>query len=302
MINYKSNNKILLELNFYYIYLFNNYLNFFFNFNFINNTIINKLFIKNFFFIKNKTNIYLNTKLIHKFNVFDSSLINYPSITNTFNYSKKNKINTFKLFNLIFLFNYSLFNSNFKFNHNFKLFYLYNSSKNFIIIDSNKFISRWKDSYDLIYNIFFFNYNPLIFSTKLFKKETLSLNWNYNYFDNNLWNYYFPFFNYKLTKYNRKSDFFFEKLSFFNINFFIITDCTYHFKNIHYMKKKNYFSIGLVNVNLDPWLVSYPIISFFDNFITQSFFFKFMISINKIVYYSKFFLFKNLWNLSKFKL
>ncbi len=60
------------------------------------------------------------------------------------------------------------------------------------------------------------------------------------------------------------------------------------------MKKKNYYTIGLLNINLDPWLVNYPIISFFDNFLTQNFFLKFLISINKLVFFSKFFLFKKL--------
>ena len=188
-----------------------------------------------------------------------------------------------------------MFNSTFKANFNFKMFCLYETSKQLLIIDSKKFINRWKDAYDLIFNIFFFNYNPLIFSTKFFKNETLSINWNYNYFDINLWNYFFPFFIFKLTKYNHKSSFFFEKLNFLNINFFLITDCTYHFKNVHYMKKKNSYTVGLVNVNLNPWIISYPIISFFDSFISQSLFFKFIIIIKKLVFLKKFIFLKKLW-------
>jgi hypothetical protein len=103
-------------------------------------------------------------------------------------------------------------------------------------------------------------------------------------------------------RYNFKSNFFFEKLIYFNINFFLLTDCSYHYKNIYYMKKNNAFTIGLININLSPWIISYPIITFFDNYITQFFFFKFIISINKLVIYSKFFLFKKIWTQFNVKL
>jgi len=293
---FKNNN---LEINYYFFYIFKNF-PIFYNKNFI--------YIKYFLnsselinFNKKLYNTYNNYKINYLFNNFKSNLIENNISSIRLNLTKNKNYSFLKFFNLIFLFNLSMFNTIFKFNHNFKFFYLYENSKQLFIIDSKKFINRWKDSYDLFFNIFFFNYNPLIFSTKFFKNETLSMNWNYNFFEINLWNYFFPFFVFKLNKYNHKSNFFFEKLNFLNINFFLITDCTYHFKNIHYMRKNNHYTIGLVNVNLNPWIVSYPIISFFDSFITQSFFFKFLITINKLVMYSKFTNFKNLWYKFKIK-
>ncbi len=154
---------------------------------------------------------------------------------------------------------------------------------------------RWIESYNLIFNIFYYNFNPLFFGTVLFKNEILALNWNYNYFDINLWKYYFPFFIFKLNNYNKKTDFFFEKLNTYNINFFFISDCQYHYKNLHYLKKKNQYTLGLINFNINPWLVSYPILSFFENFLIQSFFFKFIIYIQKKTLLEQYCFFKKIW-------
>ena len=129
----------------------------------------------------------------------------------------------------------------------------------------------------------------------MFKNEILALNWNYNYFDINLWKYYFPFFIFKLNNYNKKTDFFFNKLNDFGVNFIFLTDCHYHYKNNHYLKKKNFYTIGLVNINLDPWIVNYPLISFFENFLVQSFFFKFITYISKRVMFTQYHYFKKIW-------
>lgn len=254
---------------------------------------INHSFFNNLIY-KNITK-YINVKVNFKFNNFkEFSNLSNLSLKKFF-FLKKNKKTNFSLFNLFFLFNFSIFNSHFKTHHTFNFFCLYSFSNKLILIDPNKFLTRWKEAYDLIFNIFYYNFNPLIFSTNLFKNETLALNWNYNFFDINLWKYYFPFFIFKLSNFNKKADFFFDKMSFRGINFFLITDCQYHFKNLHYISKKKFYSIGLVNINLNPWVVSYPIITFFENFLTQSFFFKFLIFIEKKVLFQKYIYFKNIW-------
>jgi hypothetical protein len=163
------------------------------------------------------------------------------------------------------------------------------------MIDSTKIFHRWRDGLELLYNVFFYNFNSIIFSSPNFKNETLALNWNNNHFDMNLWKYYYPFFIFKLHKYNNRSGFFFEKLSNSDINFFIIVDCFYQYKNLFYLKKKNYYSVGLVSINIDPWIVTYPIIGFFENFVIQLFFFKLLILMQRRSLFFKFHHFKTLW-------
>lgn len=80
----------------------------------------------------------------------------------------------------------------------------------------------------------------------------------------------------------------------FNFNYFIVTDCHYHFKTLFYLKKNRNFTLGLVNVNDNPNVVSYPIISFFDSYLVQLFFFKLIFYIKKQVYFLKYIYFKKI--------
>lgn len=252
--------------------------------------------IKYIFFYNKKLSSYLNTKINYKINNLNFKLLNNDKkISKNFFINKNNTNFNKKFFNLFFLFTYSMYNSYFKVNNVNTFFYLKNVKNKIIIIDLKKFSNRWNDAYNLIFNIFYYNFNALFFGTNLFKNETLALNWNYNYFDINLWKYYFPFFIFKLNNYNKKTDFFFDKLNNFNINFIFVTDCHYHYKNIHYLKKKSIYTLGLVNINLNPWLVDYPLISFFENFLIQSFFFKLIIYINKKVLFDNYKYFKKIW-------
>lgn len=107
---------------------------------------------------------------------------------------KNDNITELRLFNIFFFFNYSLFDYKFKTHANFKLFYLTDSTSPYLIVDTSKFLARWKNSYFFLYNIFFHNCNPIIFGSFIFKKEILALNWHYNFFEINLWRYFFLFF------------------------------------------------------------------------------------------------------------
>jgi len=303
-----KNFNIANSLEFYYIYV---YIYKFFNFIFFrNNFFFKKTFFLNFkiylllnFFNINcirknnfkKINKYINFNINFKINSFNEFQVSEINSINKISLISKNSFSIFKIFNLFFLFNYSIYNMNFKAHHLYKLFYFFSLKNKISLIDSNKFLNRWKDAYDLLYNVFYYDFNPIIFGSNLFKNEILSLNWNYGIFDINLWKFYFPFFVFKLNKFNKKTDFFFEKLSSLGVNFYLITDCEYHFKNIHYIKKKYFYSIGLVNINMDPWSVTYPIISFFESFLTQLFFFKLLIFIERKANYFKYCNFKIYW-------
>jgi hypothetical protein len=246
--------------------------------------------IKKNFILKN----YLDVKVKHKIE-FKRNTPSLNIADNTINKVNYFPTTYFKLFNLFFLFNYSIFNVNFKLNFKLNFFLVKEFKKKIILININKFFSRWIDSYNIFYNIFYYNFLPLTFGSSLMKNEILALNWYYSKFDINLWNYYFPFFIFKLNNYNKKSDYFFEKLFYTDINFFFIVDSVYHYKNLYYFNRYNYYTIGLIDMNLDPSLVSYPIINFFNNYNIQIFFFKLILFIQKSVFFKKFSYFKNIW-------
>ena len=290
------------EFSFFFFFLlkFFNFLIFFKNVSFFQKFVkINKQLL---FFFKVS---HLNYKNKYDKNKYDGLKINFKLdfynnidnidfiVINKYNFQNKNIQN--QLFDVFFLFNYSIFNSKFKYYHDYKFFYVCNHKNKIIVIHSVKFLARWKDAYDLIFNIFYYNFNPLIFGSPFFKNQILSLNWNYNNFEVNIWKYYFSFFIFKLNNFSSKSDFFYSKLRDLNINFFFVTDCFYHFKNLHYFKRHDYYTVGLININISPWLISYPIISFFDNFLIQLFFIKLLIYLQKQVLLIKYKFFLKIW-------
>lgn len=247
----------------------------------------------------------MNKKIFNKFNNFlpsynlnkNSNWESFSSFDSSMNKIEQTnliKIN-WTLSNLFFLFNYSVFNVKFKKNHNLSFFSITTSKEKIIVINSQKLINRWKSSYDFMFNIFYFDLNFTIFSSPVFKKETLSVNWSSISWSLSLWKYYSPFFIFQPNRYNKKIEFFFKKLKQIDISFFIVTDCLYHYKNLFYLKKNNSFTLGLINFYDNPWIVSYPIISFFDNYLIQSFFFKIIIYLQKQAIFFKFLNFKKTW-------
>jgi hypothetical protein len=104
------------------------------------------LFEQNFFLNKKinfkSINKYLNFKINFKIEKLDEKNFYDNKVVQKFYYSKKNKKTEYKFFNLFFMFNYSLFNSDFKPHYNSKFFYISNFSDKIIILDCTKFLIR----------------------------------------------------------------------------------------------------------------------------------------------------------------
>lgn len=201
----------------------------------------------------------------------------------------------YKLFNLFFLFNYSQHSTRLRCNFNFELFYVRSPASGALVIDVNKFLSRWKDSIDLLLNVFFYKLRAVVFGSPFFKNEILSLNWLHGGFDISLWRHYFPFFTFKPNTYSKKTEAFFVKLKEAGEDFYIVTDCYYHFKNLYYMRRLGCYTIGLVGVDVNPWLVSYPIVGFFESLVTQLFFLKLVNYVNRLADARRYCAYRSYW-------
>lgn len=220
---------------------------------------------------------------------------NKPSRTIVNQSVSKNKV-FFFFMNLFFLLNHSSIDPQFPYFHNLHLMNVTVISSNILLTDTKKFFKRWHNAYTVLFNVFFYNFSPTVFGTPFFKNEILSLNWHYSNLDTNTWKYTFPFFVYKLNNFNRKIEFFFNKLQEANVNLYFITDCFYHFKLLHYFNKQKLYTLGLVSSNLNPWLVSYPLPVLSNNLFLQFFFLKLLVLSQKYALFYKFSFFKKNWN------
>jgi hypothetical protein len=131
----KKNQNNFLEIYYYY-----NYLTTFF-------TLKNSLNF-NFFFFKLLFSFYSLSKLPTKVNFFDKVKFYNKAKTskliclNKIFFNQNNSLFTKKIINLFFLFNYSVFNSNFNLNMNLRLFSIQNYNNKLIVFDTSKFITR----------------------------------------------------------------------------------------------------------------------------------------------------------------
>jgi hypothetical protein len=170
-----------------------------------------------------------------------------------------------------------------------------------ITVNVNKLMSRWKHAYSLIFNVHYYNFNPLVFGSFFFKNEIQAINWPTMGVDHSMWKYNYPFFTYRTNRFSKKLDFFFAKLLTFEIDFVFLIDPVFHYKNLYYFKRHNFYTISLIDMNLNPWLVDYAIPVCFNNYLVQFFFLKTSILLNKNAQVLKFNFLKTYWFFFNYK-
>ena len=177
----------------------------------------------------------------------------------------------------------------------FNLFFFKNSKGSSYVINLNKVMSRWIDFFNLSLNMYLFHLNPLVYSSPFFKAETLALNWNLNIWDVRSWKYTYPHFIFKTNYFSQTTKFFYNKLAELDYDLFVVTDCLYHFKNLYFFKKNYFYTIGLITLNINPWVVSYPIIASSNSYLNQIFFLQALVYSQKRSFLLQFFFFKKIW-------
>lgn len=140
------------------------------------------------------------------------------------------------------------------------------------LISAKRYFSRWLDSYNLLFNLFYSESQFQLFSNKLFIEESLVFNWNYSYRNYKLFKHLQPFFMFKDAPHGGYIHSAMQNLLAERLDAAIIVDLQNHKRILTYIQKYNLFSLGLVPHNYTPWVVSYPIPSFADSPITQYYF------------------------------
>lgn len=201
---------------------------------------------------------------------------------------------TFKIINIFFFLNQPVHSANTKSTAFFNFFYFKQINKLICSTNVKKVLLRWTLVSDLFYNLFWHEISPLVFSSPFFKNETLAVNWAVHNWEQLLWRYYHLFFNFKFNKNTETFNFFCLKMQEEGISFFLITDTTYHFKNLYFFRAFGFYTVGLVPFNMSPWIVNFPIPVADDHFLMQLFFFKYMLFIKKATLKKKYLFLKQL--------
>lgn len=175
------------------------------------------------------------------------------------------------------------------------------SRKTAHILNMKKFLNRWINGYFFLMNVFFYNWNFLTLGIIEFKKETLGLNWYFSNINLILWRYSFPFFIFKLNHYSPDVQYFFHRLNKLGANIAFVMDLRFHYRNLLYLKRTNFFTVGLIDYTTKPWMVHFGLIVPKSNYFFVSFFYMLIIYFQKYTAVIKNNMYLNLWFFFFFK-
>jgi len=134
--------------------------------------------------------------------------------------------------------------------------------------------SRWVNTFQLFHTFFLYKSPIFIFSSPIFLDEVSSLNYFGSNFNYRLFRHVQPCFFFQEPSYGLNSLLIFTKLLKDRLDISVVTDIKAHDKTLFYLRSINSYSIGLVPVNYNQWLFSYPVPTTLDSFLSQYFFLK----------------------------
>lgn len=156
----------------------------------------------------------------------------------------------------------------------FRLLFVKGIKGNPSIMSLDYYFKRWKHTYLLFYNLFFAHNALPTFGSRVFKTEILALNWSFNLLTYKLFKYAAPFFIFEDESYGFSPLLILRKWRRSTINYLFLLELKIFKKFQHFFKRLSFVIIGLVPMNLNPWLVSYPIPAFSDSRFIQYYFLK----------------------------
>lgn len=170
------------------------------------------------------------------------------------------------------------------------------SKGNIVFYNILKTFTRFKVFYLLMFNLFFYRINLVIFGNIFLKNEVNSLNFNLNYMLKSVWRLINPFIFIKPNRISNSGWLVFSRLRFYNLNIALILDVFYHKHTIYYLKSNDFYSIGLIPINYNPRLVNFPIPTTSDSFFNQLFFIQLITKLRKSTEQINFNTYTRLWD------
>ena len=165
-------------------------------------------------------------------------------------------------------------------------------------VNITKAYQRWVNVYHLLLNLFLQKAEFMVFGSILLREEICAINWSMNNMDYKFFKTAVPYFFFKDTSYGLNvANYFFRKLYHRGPKLLFLVDLRNLEKTLHFLRTENFYIIAPVPYSMNPWLVSYPIPVFINNYFGQWFFLKFTSFIQQRAYREKFNFDYNLWKL-----
>lgn len=140
----------------------------------------------------------------------------------------------------------------------------------------------------LLYNLFYYEHKIILFGSKIFKLDILSLNSASGGGLTTFFKYPILFFLLKESLYGANLVKSFDAIKLFNFETAFISDLTNNEKMARNLKTCNIYTIGIVACTEDPWTVSYPIPVHANGLFSQYYFIRYLYYIQQNASYSRY--------------
>jgi len=215
------------------------------------------------------------------------------SAGNTFG---KNKVLISKIFKTYLNISFYAYTSNTKIHPSFIHMYLLNSTKGSNLVNINKFFSVWLNVCTYIYNIYFYNLNPILFGTSFFKKEVYSLNWFSLPKLKTNWKYSKLFLFLVPTSKSGINSIVYKLLNIMGLTNSIVLDVNYHKSTLNHLNKLSIFTLGIVPTIYNIKCVDLALPVNIDNVFTQLFTIRLVVKLIKLSENNKYLNSWSLWS------
>lgn len=229
-------------------------------------------------------NLSTSFKLLNRVRRHSSpEFFNKPGLRDEVIYSSEldNDYNLFRLFKPYLTLNTVFYTFRYKIHATFASFFIRHVAGGTSVVSIRKLFVRWKDAYLLLFNLFYYKIDLLVFGTSVFKNELLGLNWDVFSRLKVSWRYTRPFLFHRSNKIDRLGDWLFKRIRIFGVNSAFVLDVFYHKKTIHYLHRAGFYTIGAVPTTAHIRSVNFALPTSLDSGLTQLFFLRFTLVVKK---------------------
>jgi hypothetical protein len=179
---------------------------------------------------------------------------------------------------------------------NFLLLFMDHNRYGSFTLNLKRCYSRWQNTYALVYNIFYYNYNLNVFGHKIFKFDILTLNTTVDITSLNLYKYTLLFHYFKDSIYGSNLVKVMKSVHTLQIETAFITDLMNNEKMARNLKVCDVYTVGIVAFNDDPWSVSYPVPVHANGLFTQYYFIRYIYHMKQNALLSRYEQYIKIWN------
>ena len=145
------------------------------------------------------------------------------------------------------------------------------------------FFKLYRKFFGLVYSIIYYNIPKLIFTNNIFREEACSINWESLPKSTFIFKYNYHSIFFKPSKLDDKLPLLFRLFKQSGISSAFIVDSLYHSKNVYYLHRFNFYTIGLVEGNKPKYTLNTALPSLGDSIVGQLFFIRSLLLIRRLI-------------------